>query len=71
MTFARVHHYFYWRSKGVNVPEYFKNEGFSNVGIRVGLDVVNNRTALIQLGEVVNDSLRTGIILIIIYTAPR
>jgi len=72
MTFARVHHYyFYWRSKGVNVPEYFKKEGFSNVRIRVGVDVVNNRTALIQLGEVVNDSLRAGIIPIITYTAPE
>jgi len=72
MSFARVHsYYFYWRSKGVNIPEYFKKAGFSNVRIRVGADVVNNRTALIQLGEIVNDTLKAGLIPIITYTAPE
>ncbi len=72
MSFARVHrHYFYWRSKGVNVPEYFKKAGFSNVRLRVGTDVVNNRSALIQLGEIVNDTLSAGLIPIITYTAPE
>jgi len=72
MTFARVHHYyFYWRSRGVNVPAYFKKEGFSNVRIRVSEDVVTNRTALTQLGEIVNDCLKAGIIPIITYTAPE
>ena len=72
MSFARVHrYYFYWRSKGVNVPEYFKKAGFSNVRIRVEADVVNNRTALIQLGEIVNDTLKAGLIPIITYTAPE
>ncbi len=72
MSFPRVHrYYFYWRSKGVNIPHYFKEEGFSNVRIRVGADVVSNKTALIQLGEIVNDSLDAGIIPIITYTAPE
>ncbi|NJE48188.1 cellulase family glycosylhydrolase [Thermococcus sp. 9N3] len=72
MSFPRVHrYYFYWRSKGVNIPEYFKKAGFSNVRIRVGADVVNNKTALVQLGEIVNDTLRAGLIPIITYTAPE
>ena len=72
MSFARVHrYYFYWRSKGVEVPEYFKKAGFSNVRIRVEADVVNNRSALIQLGEIVNDTLSAGLIPIITYTAPE
>ncbi|WP_099211281.1 glycoside hydrolase family 5 protein [Thermococcus henrietii] len=72
MSFARVHrYYFYWRSKGVNVPEYFKKAGFSNVRIRVEADVVNNKTALVQLGEIVNDTLKAGLIPIITYTAPE
>ncbi|WP_297521102.1 cellulase family glycosylhydrolase [Thermococcus sp.] len=72
MTFARVrYYYFYWRSRGVNVPKYFKEEGFSNVRIRVGVDVTKNRTALKQLGEIVNDTLEAGLIPIITYTAPE
>ncbi len=72
MTFGWVnHYYFYWRSKGVNVPKYFKEKGFSNVRIRVSEDVVTNRTALFQLGEVVNDTLKAGLIPIITYTAPE
>jgi len=71
LTFAWVNReYFYWRSKGVNVPSYFKKEGFSNVRIRVGYDVVNNKTALTELGDVVNDTLSAGLIPIITYTAP-
>ncbi len=72
MTFARVrHYYFYWRARGVNVPKYFKEKGFSNVRIRVGVDVTKNRTALKQLGEIVNDTLEAGLIPIITYTAPE
>ena len=72
MAFAWVnHYYFYWHSKGVSIPQYFKEEGFSNVRIRVGEDVVANRTALRQLGEIVNDTLKAGLIPIITYTAPE
>ena len=72
MTFAKVkRYYFYWRSKGVNIPLYFKEEGFSNVRIRVGVDVTKNRTALTQLGEIVNDTLKAGLLPIITYTAPE
>ncbi len=72
ITFTKVnHYYFYWRSRGVNVPQYFKEEGFSNVRIRVGVDVTKNRTALVQLGEIVNDTLKAGLIPIITYTAPE
>ncbi len=72
MTFAKVnHYYFYWRSRGINVPQYFKEEGFSNVRIRVGMDVVENKTVLLQLAEIVNDTLEVGLIPIITYTAPE
>jgi len=72
MSFAKVHkYYFYWRSKGVNIPSYFKKEGFSNVRIRISEDVVNNKTALKQLADVVNDCLKAGIIPIISYGAPE
>ncbi|WP_457742649.1 glycoside hydrolase family 5 protein [Thermococcus sp.] len=72
MTFPKVHHYyFYWRSKGVSIPKYFKEMGFSNVRIRVSQDVVTNRTALVQLGEIVRDCLKAGLIPIITYTAPE
>ncbi|WP_297421227.1 cellulase family glycosylhydrolase [Thermococcus sp.] len=72
MAFAKVnHYYFHWRSSGVNIPEYFKEKGFSNVRIRVSEDVVANRTALLQLGEIVNDTLKAGLIPIITYTAPE
>jgi len=72
MTFSRVsHRYFQWRSKGVSVPEYFREEGFSNVRIRMGKDVLTNKTALLQLAEIVNDTLKAGLIPIITYTAPE
>ncbi len=72
MTFLWVnHYYFYWRSRGANVPGYFKKEGFSNVRIRVSQDVAENRTLLVQLGEIVNDTLKAGLIPIITYTAPE
>jgi len=72
MSFPRVHrYYFYWRSKGVSVPKYFKEEGFSNVRIRVSQDVISNKTALTQLKEIVNDCLKVGLIPIITYTAPE
>ncbi len=70
MTFSWVnHYYFYWRSKGVNVPAYFKRKGFSNIRIRVSGDVTENKSVLVQLGEVVNDTLKAGLIPVITYTA--
>ncbi len=70
MSFKRINEwYFYWRSKGVNIPLIFKRRGFRNVRIRVGVDVVNNPTALKELNEVVNDCLTAGIIPIIAYSA--
>ena len=70
LTFSRIeHYYFYWRSRGVNVAEYFKREGFSNVRIRVDGDIVSNKTYLRMLGEVVEDCLRAGLIPIIAYSA--
>ncbi len=72
MTFPKVHsYYFYWRSRDVSVPEYFREMGFSNVRIRVSQDVVTNETALKQLGEIVQDCLKAGLIPIITYTAPE
>ncbi len=72
MTYSWVnHYYFYWRSKGVIVPSYFKNKGFSNVRIRIGEDVTKNSTVLVQLKEIVNDTLKVNMIPIITYTAPE
>ncbi len=72
MSFNWVNHYYFqWRSRGVNVPEYFRREGFSNVRIRVSENVVTNKTALTQLGEVVNDTLKAGLVPVITYTAPE
>ena len=72
MTFRWVkHYYFYWRSKGVSVPEYFREKGFSNVRIRVSDDVTKNKAALAELGEIVNDTLEAGLLPIIAYTAPE
>ena len=71
MDFKKVNkYYFLWRSKGINVPSYFKKEGFTNVRIRVGNNILNNRTALIQLSEIINDTLKANLIPIITYTAP-
>jgi len=70
LTFSRVrHYYFYWRSRGVNIPALFREKGFSNVRIRVGGDVTSNETLLKMLKEVVQDCLRAGVIPIITYTA--
>ena len=62
-------YYFHWRSLGIRVPRYFREAGFTNVRIRVGIDVTTNHTALIQLGMIVNDTLETGLIPVIAYTA--
>ena len=51
------------------MPCYFRDVGFRNVRIRVGVDVVSNHSALIQLGIVVNDTLKAGLIPVITYTA--
>ena len=72
MTYSWVnHYYFYWRSRGVCIPKYFKNAGFSNVRIRVNRDVTTNYTALVQLASIVNDTLEAGLIPVITYTAPE
>ena len=70
LTFRKVHHYYFmWRSEGVNVAEVFKAKGFRNVRIRVSGDVVNNKTLINEIREVVNDSLKAGLIPILTYTA--
>ncbi len=70
MSFNKTnYYYFYWRNKGVNIPVLFREEGFSNVRIRVGVDVINNSKALSELKDIVNDCLKAGIIPIITYTA--
>ncbi len=65
------YYYFYWRSKGVNVPSLFKKRGFSNVRIRVNEDLVSNKTALLELDEVVRNCLKAGIIPIISYSVDQ
>ena len=42
---------------------------FTNVRIRVDSDVTTNRTALVQLGVIVNDTLRAGLIPVATYMA--
>ena len=72
MNFEKINrYYFYWRSKGVNIPTYFKEKGFNNVRIRVKADIIHNETALMQLNKIVNDCLKAGVIPIISYTAPE
>ena len=62
-------YYFYWRSMGVNIPLFFREKGFTNVRIRVGWDVVGNKTVLSMLRSIVDDCLRAGLIPVIAYTA--
>ena len=70
IKYSRVnHYYFHWRSLGIRVPRYFREAGFTNVRIRVGSDVTTNQTALIQLGVIVNDTLETGLLPVVTYTA--
>ena len=54
------YYYFHWRSLGICVPCYFREAGFTNARIRVSSDVTTNRTALVQLGVIVNDTLKAG-----------
>ncbi len=63
------YYYFHWRSLGICVPCYFREAGFTNVRIRVSSDVTTNRTALVQLGVIVNDTLKAGLLPVIAYTA--
>jgi len=63
------YYYFHWRSLGICVPCYFREAGFTNVRIRVSSDVTTNRTALVQLGVIVNDTLKAGLLPVVTYTA--
>ena len=70
LSFRKVmYYYFYWRDRNVSIPLIFRERGFSNVRIRIGGDVVENRTLLKILGEVVDDCLKAGIIPVISYSA--
>ena len=68
LSFKKVERaYFYWRARGVSIPELFREKGFRNVRIRV--DFVPDSRNLTRLKEVVDDCLKAGIIPVVAYSA--
>jgi len=57
----------YWHAKGVNVPKLFKKRGFSHVRIRVKDSVLSDPKLMSEIKNMVDDSLRAGLIPIVAY----
>ena len=60
--------YMEWRSRGVNIPALFRQQGFTTARIRVSGDVTRDPRLLHDLETVVNDTLRAGMVAVIAYT---
>ena len=70
LNYPRVqYYYFYWRARGVSIPEMIRDMGFTHVRIRVSGDIARDRAALERLETVIQDCLKAGLIPVVAYTA--
>ncbi len=69
LAFKKVYEaYFFWRALGISVPKFFKEKGFDSVRIRTNLDVVAHPELIKRIKEVVEDSLKAGLVPVLAYS---